>query len=134
MIEQKARVTAILPDGMAEVTVVRASACSGDCHRCGGCGAVGQAVSAVAHNRIGAKDGDVVYVASKDNSVLWVAVLVYLLPLLSFFCGYFAALALSLPAGWIGGGAFLLGILPAFVYNRYLKRKPMRFEIIGFVK
>ena len=134
MIEQKAKITGLLPNGMAQFAVVRQSACSGDCHQCSGCGAVEQTVSAVAQNTIGAQPGDLVYVVSRGGAVLWAAVLVYLMPLLGFFCGYFAALALSLPAGWFGGVAFLLGMVPAFIYNQRRKCNPIKFEIVGFVE
>ena len=38
----KATVNALLPDGRVEVLIARKSACSGDCHKCAGCGAVEQ--------------------------------------------------------------------------------------------
>ena len=37
--EQIVRVRRLLENGNAEVVHVRESACSGDCHKCSGCGA-----------------------------------------------------------------------------------------------
>ena len=58
--QQKARVTRLLPQNRAEVSVTRESACSGDCHKCAGCGAVRQTVTVQAENDIHARPGDVV--------------------------------------------------------------------------
>ena len=51
--EQSVRVKRLLPDGMAEVIRVRESACSGDCHKCSGCGAAQQNLLLTARNPIG---------------------------------------------------------------------------------
>lgn len=131
---QKATVEALLPDGEAQLSVRRESACSGDCHKCAGCGAVTQTLILTARNPIGARPGDRVWVESKSGPVLWAAALVYLLPLLCFLFGYLAAYRLG---GWafaVGGGAFLLGMLPAFLYDRRLKRRPPEYDIVEFVK
>lgn len=42
--EQTVRVKRLLPNSMAEVVRIRESACSGDCHKCSGCGAAQQTV------------------------------------------------------------------------------------------
>ena len=87
--QQKAKVQRLLPDGRAELTVVRKSACSGDCGSCGGCGAVEQSLCITADNPIRAGVGDVVYVESATGLILKAAALVYLLPLMLFLAGYF---------------------------------------------
>lgn len=132
--QRRATVQAVLPDGKAEITVQRESACSGDCHHCGGCGTVGQTLSLTAENPIGAQKGDVVYIASESAVVLWAAVLVYLLPLLLFLTGYLLSMRLGAYAAAIGAAGFLLGLLPAFAYNRHVKKQPPAYRIIGFVK
>ena len=38
--EQLVRVREVYEDGTAQVLCIRESACSGDCHKCAGCGAV----------------------------------------------------------------------------------------------
>ena len=56
----KATVKRLLPHGRAEVSVVRESACSGDCHHCAGCGAVRQTLTVQAENPISARPGSLV--------------------------------------------------------------------------
>ena len=102
--EQIVRVRQVLPDGKAEIFLVRESACSGDCHKCSGCGAAKETMIAVAENQIGAKAGDFVKVTSDTRQVLGMAMLVYALPLVLFFAGY----ALG---DWLGWGGTLMGSL-----------------------
>ncbi len=132
--QRKATVQTILADGRAELAVQRESACSGDCHHCGGCGTVGQTLRLTAENPIGAQKGDVVYISSESAPVLWAAALVYTLPLLLFLAGYLLSMRLGAWAAAIGAAAFLLGLLPAFAYNRHVKKQPPVYKIIGFVK
>ena len=96
---QTAKVTRILPGGRAEVSVKRQSACGHDCSKCGGgCSElmVSSTVSVVAANGIGAQPGDMVTVESSTKGVLGAAVMVYVVPFLLFFIGYFTAAALGL--------------------------------------
>ena len=86
--EQLARVVRCHPDGTAQVAVVRESACSGDCHKCSGCGAAQQTMLFTAQNPIGATVGTVVTVASESAPVLKAAAMLYMLPLALFFLGY----------------------------------------------
>lgn len=132
--QRKATVQTILADGRAELAVQRESACSGDCHHCGGCGTVGQTLRLTAENPIGAQKGDVVYISSESAPVLWAAALVYTLPLLLFLACYLLSMRLGAWAAAIGAAAFLLGLLPAFAYNRHVKKQPPVYKIIGFVK
>ena len=62
--EQIVRIRNTHDDGMATVIHVRESACSGDCHKCSGCGAVQQKLLFTARNPIGAKPGETVTVES----------------------------------------------------------------------
>ena len=115
------------------VSVRRESACSGDCHKCAGCGAVTQTLQITADNPIGARKGDRVYVESSTAAVLWAAVLVYLLPIVCFLSGY----AIGTAVGYemlVAAMAFLLGWLPAVCYNRYVKKRPPSYILIGFVE
>ena len=132
--EQKATVKRLLPHGQAELYVVRRSACAGDCHSCGGCGAAAQSFTLIAHNSIGAKEGDRVIIESETAPVLKAAMLVYLLPLLGFVGGFLLSYAIGHLAVLFGLAGFVLGVLPAFCYNRYLKRKPVKHYIKCFVR
>ena len=128
-------VSRILPDGFAEVMVRRKSACAGDCGRCGGCGEQAQTITVRAYNAVGAAEGDRVIVESAGRTVLSAAMLVYLVPLVLFFAGWAAGCAVGLP-GWAAvccALGFLLGIVPAVCYNRYLiRKKPVRYTITAF--
>lgn len=132
--EQKAKVLRLLPDDRAELLVLRQSACSGDCGNCGGCGAVQQQLLVTAENRIRAREGDLVYVSTATSLVLKAAVLVYLLPLMLFIVGFFLTNAWG---GWayaVGAAGFVLGLLPAILFDRMLRRKPVKYVITEFVR
>lgn len=129
--EQTARVNRLLPGGRAEIAVKRKSACGHDCSKCGGgCSEmlVQSEVKAVADNPLGARPGDTVRVESRSGQVLWIAAVVYLLPLVLFFVFCFAGAALSgsETVGIIlGGVGFAAGIAGAVWANRVVKRRNM---------
>lgn len=132
--EQLVRVKATHPDGTATVIHIRESACSGDCHKCSGCGAAREAIVLKADNPIGAAVGDTVTVESATGPVLKAAVMLYMLPLVLFFLGYGAGAAL-LGMGALGGClAFALGIAAVVVYDRRMSRDTTTYTITGFVK
>ena len=121
--EQIVRIKQVLPDQKAEIFLVRESACSGDCHKCSGCGAAKETMSAVAENPIGAKTGDFVKVSSDTKQILGMAMLVYVMPLVLFFAGY----ALG---DWMKGGGtlmgslgFVLGVILIVVGDRVVQKK-----------
>ena len=121
---QIATVEKILPGGMAEISVPRKSACGHDCEECAGCGVSGASVRAQARNTVGAEVGQKVVVESSTKRLLGVMSLVYLLPIVCFFAGYFLTGALSsegLRYG-IAIAAFLVGILPAVICDRRMKQ------------
>lgn len=130
----KATVDRLCADGRAELLIRRESACSGDCHKCGGCGGVEQVLRIRAKNPVAAQKGDIVYVESESGVVLKAAVLIYLLPLLLFLAAYLtAAFAASRAFLW-GCGGFALGLIPAFCYNRRVKQQPPEYTVVGFVE
>ena len=126
--EQTVRVRRILDDGRAEVVHIRQSACSGDCHKCSGCGAAQETLTLTAQNPIGARPGALVKVSSASAPVLGAAALLYLLPLALFFAGYLAG-------PWGGCLGFALGIGIAVVYDRTAarKHKPV-YTITGYAE
>lgn len=133
MMEQLVKVRKSSADGTAEVVCVRQSACSGDCHKCSGCGAATEAIVFEAQNPIGAEPGDTVLVRSESGPVLLGAAVLYMIPLVLFFTGYFAADALW-GLGALGGCvAFVLGIAAAVVYDRLVaKKKKTVYTIVGY--
>ena len=99
---QTAKVTRVLADGRAEVAVKRQSACGHDCSKCGGgCSElmVSSTVAVIAANPVRAMPGDMVTVESSTSRVLGAAVIVYLVPFLLFFAGYFLCAAFRLSSG-----------------------------------
>ncbi|MBE7002916.1 MAG: hypothetical protein E7425_01350 [Ruminococcaceae bacterium] len=121
---QIATVEKLLSDGRAEISVARQSACAHDCHECAGCGGTAAPVRAVAVNAVGAQAGQKVVVESDTRKVFGVILLVYMLPVVLFFLGYFAAAPLGLDSlrAAMGIAAFLCGIVPAVLYDRRIRR------------
>lgn len=120
--QQLVRVVKCREDGTAQVLHLRQSACSGDCHKCAGCGAQQETLIFSAHNPIGAKPGDVVYVSADSGSVLAAAAVMYILPLVLFFLGYLLGSMADMGA-LFGCLAFALGIGLAVLYDRLVVRK-----------
>ena len=130
--EQLVKVSRCNDDGTALVFYLRQSACSGDCHKCSGCGAVEQKMLFVAQNPIGATPGETVRVRTRTGPVLLGAVVLYMLPLFLFLLGYLIAQIwqLGIVGGLIG---FALGLLLAALYDRKVARKNKpQYTIIGY--
>ena len=131
--EQLVRVRKVHNDGTATVIHLRESACSGDCHKCSGCGAAKEAVVFTADNPIGAKRGELVKVESSTAPVLKAAVVLYVLPLVLFFLGYWLG---TLPGafGALGGVlGFVLGVVIVVAYDRLVVNKAnIRYTITAF--
>ena len=131
--QQQVRVLSSNADGSAQVAVVRQSACSGDCHKCSGCGAATQTMIFTASNPIGAKPGDFVIIESASGPVLKAAAVLYMLPLALFIIGYLIGMQWQL-GGLVGGLAFALSIGLAVAYDRLvMKKKSTEYTIIGYV-
>lgn len=131
--EQLVRVVKCNPDGTARVILVRQSACSGDCHKCSGCGAAQQTMLFTAQNPIQAPVGSVVEVRSESGPVLKAAAMLYMMPLGLFFLGYLLGSILWQRGGLIGMLAFSLGIAGAVAYDRLvMKKKNTVYTITGY--
>ena len=130
--EQKALVRGLSGDGTAQVAVIRESACSGDCHKCSGCGAVKQTMLCEAVNAIGAKPGDLVTIQSESGPILAGAAVLYMVPLALFFLGYFLGNMAGL-GPLAGCGGFVLGFLLAALYDRKVTaKKKTVYTITGY--
>ena len=121
--EQIVRVHRLRDAGRADIILVRESACSGDCHKCSGCGAQKETMIVTADNPIRAEVGDFVTLTSDTASVMKAVVAVYLVPLVMFFAGF----ALGMTLGWggplVGGLGFLLGLAFAVWFDRRTAKK-----------
>ena len=121
--EQLVRVKKVYDNGTAQVIHIRESACSGDCHKCSGCGAAKEAVLLTADNPIGARAGDLVKVESATGPVLKAAVVLYVIPLVLFFLGYYLGTVLGNYSALIGCLGFVLGIVIVVLYDRLVVTK-----------
>lgn len=133
--EQIVRVRKCNPDGTAEILHVRQSACSGDCHKCSGCGAARETLLFTARNPIGAEPGALVTVRTDSGSVLLAAAVLYLLPMVLFFAFYCAGHILWRHGGLAGCLGFLVGIGVSVLYDRLvLKKKKSTYTITGYAQ
>ena len=122
---QTATVQRILGNGMAEIAVPRKSACGHDCEECAGCGISGSSVLTPAKNLIGAVPGEKVIVETDTRQLLGIVALVYSVPLVLFLVGYFASESVGNESirYVIACVSFFLGMLPAIVVDRRMKKK-----------
>lgn len=121
--EQLVKVRRVFEDGTAEVFHVRESACSGDCHKCSGCGAAKEAMVFTAMNPLGARPGDLVKVQSQSAPVLKAAVVLYVAPLVLFFLGVALGSLLGTMEYLLGGFGFCVGIVLVVIYDRKVMNK-----------
>ena len=129
--EQIVRVRDAHSDGTATVFLQRESACSGDCHKCSGCGAAKEIMIFEAENPIGAQRGDLVVIESETGPVMKAVGAFYVLPLVLFFVGY-------LLGNYWGMGALFgcLGFVGAIglcvAYDRKFAKKEQIHTITGY--
>jgi len=87
---------------------------------------VSSTVAVIAANPVRAMPGDMVTVESSTSRVLGAAVIVYLVPFLLFFAGYFLCAAFRLSSGVsaaVGVVGFALGLLLAVLWDRRVRRQ-----------
>lgn len=131
--EQIVRVHRLRADGRADIILVRESACSGDCHKCSGCGAQKETMIVAAENPIRAQVGDFVTLTSDTAGVMKAIFAVYLVPLVLFFGGYALGVALGISGALMGGVGFGLGVLFAVWFDRYTaKKQETVYTITGY--
>lgn len=122
---QDAVVTRLISNGMAEVTVKRASACGKNCSSCEGC-ALQSEFKVLAHNPIGAKPGAKVSIQSSSGKVFGAVFLVYLLPIFSLVLAYILAAKLGFGEGACIGFGFLglfIAVACMLLVNKCFKNK-----------
>ena len=123
----------------ARVIHNRPTACHGDCDHCaGGCGAMAakEKIIVEAENLIGARPGDRVVIEGATKKVAAAIVLVYVLPLVLFFLGYFLTQYVSGPANLVAVLGFVLGLAVAVLVSRSQKKKgtEIQFRITAFAR
>lgn len=128
--EQLVRVRKVHEDGTATVMHVRESACSGDCHKCSGCGAATEAILLEARNDLGARTGDLVKIESASGPVLKAAMVMYMVPMILFFAGYAIGDALWNLGALVGCLGFVISIALVVLYDRKVVKKQETTYII----
>ncbi len=123
--------------GTATVAYDRPTACHGDCSKCaGGCGSMAakERVVVKAENLIGASPGDRVAIEAAGTAVFSAIFLVYALPVVLFFVGYFVFDALHLGGVLPGIVGFFLGLVIAVLVSRRKTRKgrEISFRIVEY--
>jgi len=130
--EQIVRVKERFNNGTAAVILQRESACSGDCHKCSGCGAAKEVMIFEAQNPIGAGKGDLVVIRSETGPVMKAVGVFYVLPLLLFFLGYYIGYQFGM-GGICGVLGFVLAIALSVIYDRKVAKKENTVHtIIGY--
>lgn len=134
---QDAIVTKLLSDNMAEVVVARTTACGGNCPSCESC-IFQNEFKTLARNRIKARPGQKVVIATKSGDIFGAAALVYIMPIVLMLLCY--AVAALCGAG--EGLRVLLSFLAVFVSAGILvlrerskkNRDEFSFEIVRFAE
>ena len=121
--EQLVKVKEVFDNGTADVLLIRESACSGDCHKCSGCGAQKETMIVTADNPIRAQVGDFVTLTSDTASVMKAVMAVYLIPMVLFFAGFGLGMAKQWSPGLLGGLGFVLGVVFAVWFDRRTAKK-----------
>jgi sigma-E factor negative regulatory protein RseC len=132
--EQTVLVKRVLEDGSAEVLRVRESACSGDCHKCSGCGSSQQTMVICAENPIGAKVGDWVVIEAKSGAMLKAAVMLYIVPLVLFIAGYLLGEHLWQSGILFALAGLLIGLVLVKLLDRHMTKKGSAYTITGYAK
>ena len=127
---QNAIVLNSFPDGMAEVAVIRGTACGSNCGNCESC-IYQNELRTRAVNTIQAVRGQKVVIESKSSEVYKAEILIYLLPLFMLVIGYMVCSLLGLRE-WLsitaGFASLIIGVC-IVIFTQ--KNKPdMRFEIV----
>lgn len=131
--EQVVKIVRTDPDNTAQAVHIRESACSGDCHKCSGCGAAKETLLLTVQNNIGARVGDTVRIESASGPVLVGAAVFYVVPMVLFFLGYFLGESLWKFGALFGCVAFAAGIGIAVLYDRLVaKKQKIEYTVVGY--
>lgn len=131
--KQRAKVVQLQDNNMAQVSVIRQSACGENCATCkAGC-TPAMNVSAIARNDAQAAEGDFVFVESVSSKILGFAVLVYLLPFILFFLFYGLAGLTKVSETiriLLGGAGFAVSLLISVAVSKKCKDSAQSLLII----
>lgn len=125
-------------NGVARVSYQRPTACHGDCSKCaGGCGAMAakEEIIVSADDPIGVKAGDTVMIEGETQKVAWAIALVYVIPVVLFFLGYFLGTAVN-HGSLFGVLGFFLGLGIAVLESRRQKKNgtEIHYRVVSLVQ
>lgn len=127
--EQIGKIVSI-SQNIAQIEIKRKSSCSSDCSKCGGCAHPDQIMLVEAKNTCDAKIGENVILHAQTGGILSIAALVYVMPIILLFVGYFimpGGEGAKILGSLIG---LLIGIAFCMAYSSYVKRKKKKFFTI----
>jgi len=88
-----------------------------------------------AENPIRAAVGDMVTISTSSSAVLLSAVVLYMIPVILFFVGFWVGLRLAFFKELMGCIGFMLGIAFAVTYDRkVLVKRKINYTITGFAQ
>ena len=131
---QNGVVTKIKDNNKAEVSVLRGTACGGNCGSCESC-VFNSRILIEADNLIYAQPGDRVVISSKTSRIVGATFLVYMLPLAAFFIAYAIAYSAKLAQGAcvvISFAGLALGAVASVLIGR--RSKEMRYELTSYLR
>ncbi len=131
---QNGVVTRKLDNGRAEVSVLRGTACGGNCGSCEAC-QYNSHILLEAENLIHAGEGDRVIVTSSTSGIMGLTFFVYMLPLAAFFVCYAIAYALGCAQGLciaLSFAGLALGALAVVLIGR--RKKAPRYELTSYIR
>ena len=131
---QNGVVTKTLDKQRVEVSILRGTACGGNCGSCESC-VYNSRILIEADNPIYASPGDRVVVSSKTSRIMGATFLVYMLPLALFFVAYAVAYAAGLAQGaciGISFGGLAVGALLSVIIGR--KSKSLHYELTAYIR
>ncbi len=109
---------------VSHVAIFRSSACGENCgHNCAACGGASRLDVEADNGGFYTVAGDRVVLESGTGGVIGLAMLVYLLPIVTGVIGYYAVLSQGEDAGLFGSlVGFLVGFVPALFVNRKITK------------
>ncbi len=122
-------------NGKALVEVLRGTACGDGCSACNACNKT--PISVKAENEVGAITGDRVQIETQTSMIMSAAFVVYVVPMIMLFLGYWVGDMLGFSEGMsilTGFCGFGVALIVAVVFGRYRTKNPIRYTITRVVE
>lgn len=122
--------------GRAEVEVLRGTACGDSCGSCEVCKYASK-IRVEVINEVSAQVGDRVEIETKTADIISAAILVYIMPFILFFAGYFISSRMGSSEGvsvLVSFAAFAAGMLIAMAVSRRRKKNAITYTITKIIE